>query len=144
MSRFILLKTFFILCLFCGCSKPTLSVRMYPFDRNDLASCIVDTPDPLKEEPIFGQRLSITWYVPERQFIANATTLQIHVRFENDTEIVENIPLQSRWGSYLWSVVGNEFINRKGILSYHIALLSQEKVIAQSKHKFWVESIQID
>lgn len=127
-----------------ACQKPYLSVKMRPFDRNDLASTIVDTPDPIKEAPIFGQRLYIRWYVPETLFKCAPVTLNIRVRFNNGEEAYQDVPLHERWGNFLWVVTGDDYINKGGIMAYRIALIADNKILAKTDHKFWVEKITVE
>ena len=130
--------------LFTSCARPWLSVKMRSFDRNDLASYVVDTPDPAKETLVFGQRLYIRWYLPQETFEQAPVTLNIRVRLQNEQEIQEEIPVHGRWGSYMWMIQGKEYSTSGGILAYRITLTSNGTTLAQSSHKFWVEKIQID
>lgn len=123
--------------------KPILSVRSDGFSRRDLASVIVDTPDPTKDKPYFGERISINWYVPSGQFNETPIDLVIHVKLKNDKEKTERIPLTSHWGSYVYTIGPSEYELTGGILSYQVQLQSQGKTIAESQHKFWVEPVTI-
>lgn len=127
-----------LLLLLTSCSKPTLTVEPGYFTRKDLASSYVGTPDPNKQKPIFGQRLYITWNHPEADL---PLELHIQVRLKKKGFLDKKVPLSTSSGEYIFPIVGNDFTEEGGLLSYKVEILSHDKVIDSSRHKFWVEDI---
>lgn len=123
--------------IFCSCSHSKLSVETTFFGRKDLASTIVGTPDPSKQLPIFGQRLNISWNAPGDPSLS----LQIEVRLKKGDKLTKTVPLETSSGTYIFPIVGENYTQKGGILSYKVALLSNGAPLAESKHKFWVEDI---
>lgn len=124
-----------------ACAHKPLSVQTEYFRPKDLASYIIDTPDPDKEADIFGQRICISWNIPQARFSKNKAQLSIAVRLKNGDEKAQTIALETRSGSMLYPVVGPDFFVKGGILSYLIRLESEGELIAESKHRFWVEKV---
>ncbi len=137
------LVLFFLLLLATSsCKRSPLEVEAAYFTRKDLASVHVGTPDPNKLLPIFGQRLYIKWDTQEISQAKPPLELFIRVMLKKGKMLEEKIPLKESSGSYLFPIVGANFSDEGGLLSYKIELLSQGKVIATSRHKFWVEPIK--
>lgn len=133
----------FALLLCTACKSHTLSVQTEYFGRNDLASVIVDTPDPHKQEPIFGQRLYISWKLTKEQFAEKPVVLLCQVKLKKGQLLEKTVPINSLTGTYIFPIVGEDYTKHGGLLSYQIKLLGQDNVLATSRHKFWVEQIKI-
>jgi hypothetical protein len=129
------------LLLFASCTKPSLTVRSQTFDRTYLASYILDTPDPRKDNPQFGERLSISWFVPEKEYEKGHLELVVRIRFKKGNEQMKKIPLEEPYGHLLYPILGKEYTEHGGVLSYLITLESSGKILTQSKHKMWVDKI---
>ncbi len=135
---------FFILILFCGsCAKADLTVRSEYYSRSSLASTYVDTPDPNKESTAFGQRLAISWSVLPPIFEQGPLVLELVVRLKNGEEKTAKITLKRHEGRIFYPIVGTDFTKKGGLQSYFVKLISNGKVLAKSKHKFWVENIAL-
>jgi hypothetical protein len=137
---------FFITCLFAlsSCSsRAQLYVRSYSFDRKSLASYIVDTPDPEKENPQYGVRLNIEWSIPFAQYEKGNTDLVIHIKLNNRELREETVALDTMSGRYLFALSGDDYKKSKGIQSYFIELRSKGETIATSTHKLWVKNITV-
>lgn len=128
------------LLLLTSCSRGPLSVQTEYWRQKDLASYIVDTPDPQKQEPIFGQRIRISWSTAAK----DPLTLNVTIRLKNGDEIHDVYPLKKPTGELIVPVVGDNFTQKGGILSYKIILLSGSEVIAETHHRFWVELIKVE
>jgi hypothetical protein len=128
-----------LLLLLSGCKQPTLEVETSYYNRHDLASYIIDTPDPKKEQPIFGQHLNISWNTKEK----GPLELKIALVYRNGETEEKSIPLQQQSGSYIVKVVGQDYAVKGGILSYKVSLFANSQKIATSKNKLWVDQIKI-
>lgn len=130
-----------LLILLCttSCKSPTLSVHAEYYSRQDLASYIIDTPDPKKQQSIFGQHLFITW----NAFHKAPLELKVNVLLKNGDRLEKTIPITKTSGNYSFPIVGKDYIEKGGLLSYKVELLSNGTVVETSRHKFWVEPIHI-
>lgn len=126
-----------------SCSSSHLSVRSDFFNKSDLASVKINTPDPDKTAPIFGERIYVDWYTPYSVFKEAPLALHLRIKLKNGEEKDTVVPLESSFGSYMYSICGEDFNEKGGLLSYYIFLTSGEKVIASSRHKLWVDTIVI-
>lgn len=124
-----------------SCTREPLDVSTQYWGRKDLASVIIDTPDPAKNHPLFGQRILISWSISKKEFEEGALSLHIKVNLKNNERIDQIVPLNERSGSYQFKIYGNDFVKKGGLLSYLIELQSDGKVIATKQHKLWVEPI---
>lgn len=138
------MRVIFLLLFFCSaCSNAPLSVQTEYFSRNDLASVIVDTPDPGKQQHIFGQRLYISWSVTEEQF-EQPLELDCHIKLKNGQVLEQKIRLKLPVGTYIFPIIGENYTTNGGLLSYQIKLKANGKVLATTQHKFWVKKIDIE
>lgn len=126
-----------------SCTKADLSVRSEYYNRQQLASFHVDTPDPKKMGDAFGQRLIIGWSVPEKTFQEAPLELELRVRLKNGEEKSSKIVLKKREGHTFYPIFGKDFTKKGGLQSYLVRLCSNEKILARSRHKLWVERIKI-
>jgi hypothetical protein len=132
-----------LLLLFASCTSRPLHVQSEYFRRQDLASYIVDTPDPAKSLPVFGQRLRISWSVTKKEFKSGPLSLEITVRLKNGEKQFLTKALDAASGECLFEVTGENYTEKGGILSYRVDLLVSGKPIAERHHRFWVEEITV-
>lgn len=125
-----------------SCSHPYLSVRSDYFSRKDLASYHLDTPDPRKNQAIYGQRIYTSWYLPNDLFSEEKTFLEIRVHLKNGQDLFEKKPLKRRIGRYTYPIQGEVYTESGGLLSYLVQITTDGKVVAESRHKFYRESIE--
>jgi hypothetical protein len=131
------------LCLFLtSCSKADLYVRSEYFSRDQLASCIIDTPDERKTNPEFGQRLIINWSMTENTFKTGPKELVLRVKLKNGEEKKSTLPLAGRQGRTFYPIFGNDYFKKGGLQSYRVELKSGSEVLAKSQHKLWVENVK--
>lgn len=122
-------------------SVPHLEVASQYWSRRDLASTVINTPDPEKNSQLFGQRLNISWYVPKKNFQSGSADLFLRVKLKNNEEINQTIPLKSSSGTYQFPIYGDDFTKKGGLLSYSVELRSGGKTLKTENHKLWVEPI---
>ena len=128
--------------LFCSCSKADLYVRSEYYSREQLASCIIDTPDARKTNPYYGQRLIINWSMTESTFTSGPKELILRVKLKNGEEKKSTLTLLERQGRTFYPIFGADFFKKGGLQSYLIELKEGKEVLAKSKHKLWVEKIK--
>ena len=127
---------------FTSCSSTKLDVRSEYYSKQDLASYILDTPDPRKNSTDFGQRLNIDWGMNQETFEKANPELVLYVRLKNGEEKVSQIMLTRRQGHTFYPIFGNDYTKKGGLQSYLVQLKSDGKVLASSQHKLWVEKIK--
>ena len=123
-----------------GCVGPRVQARSFYTSRRDLASLIIDTPDPEKTTKRLGQRIWVTWQTPS--YDAD-THLAVTLRFVDGTERDELHPVLSKLGEAYIEISPKETRKTGGLLSYKILLCQKEAILAITKHKLWVEKIKI-
>ncbi len=134
------ISSFFIF----SCTTPLLSVRSDYYNKKNLASCVVDTPDPRKDHPYYGQRIYINWALPFSTLKKAPCTLRILYRVnKSEEEGVEEHAITNALGSSVFRIGEERYKETGGLLSYKIAIIQEGKEIAVSKHKFWVEKITL-
>ncbi|MBS0655917.1 MAG: hypothetical protein JSR46_09080 [Verrucomicrobia bacterium] len=132
------------LLLLVSCStKPNLEVESLYWSRRDLASSVVNTPDPEKQSLMFGQRVVISWSVSKKDFNSGPLALFIRIKLKNNEEIDQRVPLDKPSGIFYVPIYGNDFTKKGGLQSYSVQLLSGDKLLATRKHKLWVEPIRM-
>ena len=132
-----LLLTFFLV----SCSRAQLKVDCEYYDKQRLASSIVDSPDPRKNGSDYGQRLILNWHVTDSAFAEGPLELVLRVRLKDGEEKTSKILLKKRQGRTFYPIFGNDYTKRGGLQSYLAELKLNGKVIATSRHKLWVEKI---
>lgn len=137
MRSFLLIIALFTLT---ACSSAKVRARTLYTNRSNLASRILDTPDPAKGATGLGQCIWIHWNVSQQY---DDLKLDVTIRFENKTERHEQFPVQGLFGTQTVEIPSSEYTENGPLLSYQILLLSGERVIASTKHKLWVEKIEI-
>lgn len=128
----------------CSHHNAPLSVQTEYWRQKDLASYVVDTPDPQKQQSVFGQRIRIAWSANASDRKKGPLSLEVTVRLKNSDELHKTYQLQRSSGELIFPVVGSNFSEKGGILSYSIALKAGTETIAERKHRFWVEKIKVE
>ena len=123
-----------------GCFGPNVQARSFYTSRRDLASFVIDTPDPEKSTKRLGQQIWVTWQTPSY----NADTyLDATLRFIDGSERKEVVPITSKMGETYLKISPDEIRTTGGLLSYKIILVQKDTPLAVTKHKLWVEKIEI-
>lgn len=136
-----LLSILAIVCI--GCSQSHyLSVQTQYFTRESLASYYAETPDPLLLNPPVGQRLLISWSIPQYLGFEDLH-LNLRIRFRNNKEVELNVPLKKTCGSYMYVLANDDYFETKGILTYKVDLIGDGEIIEEWKHQLWHELIHI-
>jgi hypothetical protein len=123
-----------------SCTGPKVRARSFFTSKKDLASLVVDTPDPEKSTKKLGQVVWVRWRVASTE---EPTTLDVRLRFQDESERRVQYPITDTRGSLLIEIPPEERLSKGGLLSYQILLLQNEKTIASTRHKLWVEKVEI-
>jgi len=128
-----------IICL-TGCSTPEIKARTFYTSRKDLASYVIDTPDPEKRTIGQGQVIWVRWTCPQ---VDSETFIYATIRFKNGPERQIVLPVDARYGWLSLEVPSDERKEKGDILSYKILLKRGEETLATTQHKLWVEPIMV-
>lgn len=128
-----------------SCNSSYLSVHTDYFSRENLASYYVGTPDPRLNNPPIGQRLIVTWAVPRScNGYYSDLHLEVTIRFRNRKEVREIYPITRLHGTYVYSLLNEDYIETRGMLSYKVDLVADGKVLEQWRHQIWADLIEIN
>ena len=142
MRKSFVTKAFLLTAVICltACSTPEISARTFYTSRKDLASYVIDTPDPEKTSMGLGQAIWVRWICPQ---VDPDTVIDATIRFDNSSERHDIYPVDSRYGWLTLDIPSDERKEKEGILSYKILLKHGDEILASTQHKLWVEKINI-
>jgi hypothetical protein len=127
-----------------SCGKSYITVRQEWVDRRYLASSHVNTPDPRQNNPPLGQKLIVSWLIPN-SVMEEHPNLVLRVIFWNYTEKNIVFPIRHRAGYKVFSVLNEEYEKTGGLLTYSAQIVSQDnQVYKEWKHQLWVNLIDIN
>ena len=133
-----------LLCPLAGCRRYYLEVSQQIINQATLASTHVGSPDPRQCPPPYGRRLIISWQVPKEIFDPNPH-LDLNVMFWNYTEERYTFTMEAKRGYVLYSLIGDEYLEKRGILSYKAQLVTQSGQVYRSwKQQLWVDLIKVE
>lgn len=120
-----------------------LSARTDYIGYQNLASFYVGTPDPLLNNPPFGQRLIATWAIPSRIDISQYPDLHLEIRLRYRTREEQTliVPISKRRGCYTFCVLNAWYCQTGGILTYKLLLKSGDCILEEWKQQMWVDLI---
>lgn len=135
---------FFFLLIFSACARPYLSLSQEKVDINSLASTYVGSPDPLHDHPPMGQKIIITWSLPDVVF-EQKPHIDLHLLFWNNTVEVVKYPLNQPSGTKVYYLLDKEYADKRGILTYKADIVTDDgTVFFEWKHQLWVNLIHIE
>lgn len=127
------------------CPKSHVNVQSDYLGRHSLASYFVGTPDPLLDAPPLGQRLIISWSFPTDYLQYQDLHLRATFRYRNREQTVQHFSLQGHLkGILVYALTGEEYFEKKGILTYQIEVMAQGKVLETVQHQLWVNLITLN
>lgn len=131
------------LALLTSCGRAMLTVQTDYITHKDLASFYVGTPDPRLNMPMIGQRLIVSWAVPPEFLAYDDLRFEITIRFRNREEIIEIFDISQRFGTYVYSLLNQDYIDKRGILTYKIDLVGGGYILKEWRHLIWSELITL-
>lgn len=138
-SILLVLSTSFLI----SCKKDILSVYTDYITVENRASYYVDTPDPFLSNPPFGQKLTVSWSIPNH-CTQTPTHLIVTVRFRNREQVTKKVTIKKSSGTYIIYVNKNQYCEKGGILTYKVQLKNGECILEEWKHQLWAELITFD
>lgn len=126
-----------------GCIGGYLSVHTDYLSEESLASYYVNTPDPRRWCPSVGQRLIISWTVPQQFLCYDDLHIDIALRYRNKESARQQIAITKKSGTYLISIVDDDFFRTGGILTYKIDLIGNDALLEEWRHQIWADIIEL-
>ena len=123
-----------------ACSSPEIKARSFYTSRKDLASYVLDTPDPEKSTMGLGQVVWVRWVAPR---VEEGVVIDATMRFKDGSEKNTVYPVDSKWGWLMIEIPSKERTEKGDLLSYKILLRRNDEVLASTQHKLWVEKVEI-
>jgi hypothetical protein len=128
----------------CCRSQTVLSVYTDYISQESLASFHVGTPDPRLDNPSIGQRLIISWAVPKSFLCLDNLHLRITMRFRNREEVDETVPICKKSGTFIYSLINDDYIATQGILTYKVDLIGGDCILEEWRHQIWTDLINLE
>jgi len=129
--------------LLTGCARETLNLHSEYTTYHNLASYIVNTPDPELDNPTVGQKLILTWDIPSKLQCYSDLTIELTIRFRNSTEITLFMPVEKWIGYYVYELLNQDFFDTDGIVTFKADLFSGNTILSSWRHQLWVDYIRI-
>lgn len=127
-----------------SCMKSHLAVYTDYLSHENLASYHIDTPDPLLNNPPIGQRLIVIWTLKKKHLLYEDLHLKISIRFRDKNESTITYPLCKPKGTYIYSILNEDYIKTGGFLTYKVELIGDGIVLDEWRHQIWTNLIQIN
>ncbi len=70
--------------------------------------------------------------------------LSLTIRFKNREEVVEFIPIKKANGCFIYSLLNEDYCQKKGFLTYKVQLIKGSCIIEEWKHQLWAEVIHFE
>lgn len=139
-----LIAVFALLLFLTACGSERLTVHNEWLTLDDLASTHVDTPDHRQDNPPLGQRLYISWYIPEKSWERyEHIELLVKLRYGNREQKVLRHPLQRSRGRFTYQVIQEEYFEKRGISAYLVELRGDGELMEEWRHQLWAEVIRV-
>lgn len=90
---------------------------------------------------MIGQRLIVTWMLPRDFLCYDNLHLETTIRFRNREEVTELFDITRSRGTFVYTVMNQEFCDTRGILTYKIDLIGNGYVLKEWKHLLWSDLI---
>lgn len=126
-----------------SCTRCHLFVRNEYIDHTYLASCRVDTPDPLKCHSFCGQQLTIWWHFPRSYRAYSDLHIILRLRLRNFTESRVEIPVTRLWNFYVYRLLNCDYAQTGGILAYQLEVWGGGQLLETWTHQVWAELIDV-
>lgn len=141
------MKQFLFLALFLlsACASERLYVQSDYFSNRDLASSYAKTPDPRQESKWLGQQLILGWSLPKEYLQKPDLRLELTLRYRNREQVVKRFPLKKRKGQLLHLLKNDEFLEKKGILTYRLQVVAaKDEVLETWQHQLWTNLLDVE
>lgn len=138
-----LFSAFLMMHCLSSCFSSRLAVYTDYLTHETLASYYVETPDPLQNYPMIGQRLIVIWTLKKSYLCYKDLHLKLDVRFRNKKETSIIYPITNSKGTYIYSLLNQDYIDNDGILTYKVELIGDGILLDEWKHQMWTTLIVV-
>ena len=135
-----LLKSCLLSLFLTACANPPLSVFTEYISVETLPSYIIGTPDPHLYCPDFGEKIHITWAIPQDTCIENLK-IRLFLRFGNGEDEQLDYTLLERSGTLVFRLLNEAYSEKQGVFTYKIELYAEDALISTWLHQLWAEKI---
>lgn len=130
--------------LLAGCNKFYLTVEQEWIDRSYLASEHVNTPDPRRDDPPEGQKLVLSWRIPDA-LCAQEPKIALDVLFKDLTSARCDFPVKSAMGDVTYPLLNDAYREKQGFLAYRARVVTENGESHYLwQHQLWVELINLE
>jgi hypothetical protein len=129
-------------CGLLGPRTPGLFVVRQAIDSDFYASAQVLTPDPLATDYPAGERLVVSWSIPEGWLTATSLDLRIDVYYRNRSRETLRWNVERSRGTVTVDCLGQTFEETHGLMTYNIELLRDGQVMLAEPHQLWFRWIE--
>ena len=142
-----ILRIFFVTLfsfLFSSCEKHYVAVTKVDINRISLASTFANTPDPRQLFPLKGEQLVVEWNLPSAMK-GKELFLDLSLVYRDYSEETLQYDLGSLRGVISYFLLGENFQERKGVMTYRAEIRTKEGDLVKSwQHKLWITLIKLD
>lgn len=119
-----------------------LSVFTEYVSIESLPSYQIHTPDPRLFAPDVGEKLHISWQVPN-SCSSDSLKLKLSLQFGDRTTQIVWIDLYVNSGTYVYSLLNEEYWTLQGVFTYQVELFQNDLLIYIWQHQMWAERIEL-
>lgn len=127
-----------------SCIVSPLNIQTQYLSEEYLASYHVGTPDPRLTHPSIGQRLLIQWSLSLDEMANRPIELYLKIRLRNREEREIYYSITKKRGTYYYDLIGQDYLDSKGILTYKAEIRSNGVSFVSWKHPLWIELIVLN
>lgn len=129
-------------CGLLGPRTPGLFVVRQTIDSDFYASAQVLTPDPLAADYPSGERLVVSWSIPEEWLQSAVLDLRVDVYYRNRSRERLHWTVDRSRGTVTLDCLGQVFEETHGFMTYNIELLIDGQVMLAEPHQLWFRWIE--
>lgn len=137
------MRAIVLLFLLASCSSPPLSVFTEYISVESLPSYRVGTPDPRLYCPDFGEKLHISWDLPQCTS-TDSLEIRLFLRFGKGEDQMLTFPLTKKKGILVVPLLNDDYWEKQGIFTYKIELYCNDGLIDTWLHQLWAERINLN
>lgn len=127
-----------------SCKQSILRMQVDNLSRESLASYHIGTPDPRLLYPPLGQRIIVSWYLPQEAFCTQKVSIKISLIYGNHTQETLWYTPKHASGLYVRALLNDEYFKKCGIITYKADLYFSEQLVKCWKHHLWTELITFE
>lgn len=131
------------LALLSACSNADLSLYTEYISIQSLPSYHIGTPDPRLYCPDYGEKLHISWFLPN-DYHYNELYLYLHLRYGNGTFEEKWIRVDCSDGVYAFPLLNENYREKQGLFTYKVALIGDGCILLERRHTLWAEPIVLE